>query len=105
MALKPLLMKKRQSPLLSVAGISMIVARRHLGSYSCGKSKKTYTQPQLMACLILKAYLRQTFRGIVDILAGSDALRAAMGLDQVPTFTTLQEFQKRIVTPELLDAI
>jgi transposase len=98
-------MKKHQSPLLGVATISMIVARRHLGSYSCGKSKKIYTQPQLMACLILKAYLKQTFRGIVDVLQNSDTLRAAIGLEQVPTFTTLQEFQKRIVTPELLDAI
>jgi transposase len=98
-------MKNASSALLGVAGVSMVVARRYLGSYSCEKSKKTYTQPQLMACLILKAYLKQTFRGVVDVLQNSDTLRKALGLERVPRHTTLQEFQKRVVTPEILDAI
>jgi hypothetical protein len=98
-------MKNASSPLLAVARLSMIVSRRYLGSYSCRKSKKTYTQPQLMACLILKTYLKQTYRGVVDILQNSDTLREALGLKTVPRFTTLQEFQKRMVTPEILDAI
>lgn len=58
-----------------------------------------------MTCLVLKAYLNQTYRGIVDILENSDTLGQAMGLVAVPTFTTIQEFQKRAISPELLDAI
>jgi hypothetical protein len=91
--------------LLRVAAIAMVVSRRHFQSYSCPKSKHTFTQPQLMACLILKSYLKQTYRGVVDLLKAADSLRAALGLEQVPSFTTLQEFEKRSVNPELLDAI
>lgn len=98
-------MQNTSSPLLSVARVSMVVCRRYLGAYSCAKSKKPFTQPQLMACLILKAYLHQTYRGVVDVLTNSDTLRAALGLETVPSFTTLQEFHKRAVTPVLLDAL
>ena len=99
--------KPKRNALLGLAGVCMVVCRRHLASYSCPKSKHTFTQPQLMTCLILKAHLKQTYRGVVDLLAASDGLRAALGLDdgRVPGHTTLKEFEKRAVTPELLDAL
>src|SRR5688500_20270734 len=81
---------QKANTILRVAQLSMLVCRRQLRSYSCDKSKHTYTQPQLMSCLVLKAYLKQTYRGIVEVLEMSDALREEQGLGEyVPTHTTL----------------
>lgn len=95
----------RRNELLDVTRLALIVCRRQLNDYSCPKSKHTYTQPQLLACLVLRAYVKQTYRGIVELLEASDALRAALGLSaRVPAHTTLKEFADRVLTPALLDA-
>jgi len=97
---------QKANTILRVAQLSMLVCRRQLRSYSCDKSKHTYTQPQLMSCLVLKAYLKQTYRGIVEVLELSDALREALGLgDNVPTHTTLKMFADRVASVELMDQI
>lgn len=95
----------KPNPLLALAAVSMAVCRRHMASYSHPKSKHTYTQAQLMTCLVLRAYLKQTYRGLVHLLATSDGLRAALGLEAVPAHTTLKMFEARACTPELLDAL
>lgn len=95
--------RRRRNELLEVAELTLLVCRRQLNDYSCPKSKHTYTQPQLLACMVLRAYLKQTYRGIVEVLESSDALRAALGLNQVPAHTTLKEFADRVLTPALLD--
>ena len=77
-----------------------------MSSYSHPKSKHTFTQAQLMTCLVLKSYLNLTYRGIVQVLELSDQLRDAMGLlSTVPVHTTLKMFADRAATPELLDGI
>lgn len=93
----------RRNELLEVAELTLVVCRRQLNDYSCPKSKHTYTQPQLLACLVLRAYLKQTYRGIVELLEVGDGLRAALGLNRVPAHTTLKEFADRVLTPNLLD--
>lgn len=50
-----------------VARLSMRLARRCVSSYGSIKSRKDFTQPQLMTCLVL---------------------REAMSLEKVPHFTT-----------------
>ncbi|MGC4031179.1 MAG: transposase [Tepidisphaeraceae bacterium] len=94
---------RRRNELLDVIELAMVVARRCLSDYSCPKSCHTFTQPQLLACLILKAYLKLTYRGTVELLDGSDGLRAAIGLSRVPAHTTLKEFAKRSLSPATLD--
>jgi hypothetical protein len=96
---------KNDTLLLKVAKLSMIVCRRHLAAYSCAKSKHDFTQPQLMTCVVLKTYLKQTFRGVCDILAASDALREAMGLEKIPHYSSLKKFGDRCVSPDLIDGI
>jgi hypothetical protein len=94
----------RRNELLEVAELTLLVCRRQLNDYSCPKSKRTYTQPQLLACLVLRAYLKLTYRGVVELLEASDALRGALGLlHSVPAHTTLKEFADRVLTPALLD--
>jgi len=95
----------KHNDLLAVARFSMIACRRHMSSYSHAKSKHTFTQAQLMTCLVLKAYLNLTYRGIVQVLELSDQLREAMGLAHVPVHTTLKMFADRAATPALLDGI
>jgi hypothetical protein len=43
-----------------------------------------------MSCLILRAYLKTTYRGLLEILAGHAWLRAVLGMEEkLPHFTTL----------------
>jgi len=95
---------RRRNELLDVLRLSLIVARRQLNDYSCPKSKHTFTQPQLLGCLLLKAYAKRTYRGTVELLEAGDDLRAALGLSRVPAHTTLKEFAGRVLSPRLLDA-
>jgi hypothetical protein len=98
--------RARRNELLEVMRLALVVARRQLNDYSCPKSKHTYTQPQLLACLVLKAYRKLTYRGTTELLEAGDGLRAALGLGAAsPAHTTLKEFAKRVVTPRLLDAV
>lgn len=98
-------MKNRDSLLVQMTRLSMIVCRRHLAVYSCPKSKHVFTQPQLMTCLVLKTYLKQSYRGVSEVLAASDQLREAMGLEKVPHYSALKKFSDRCVSPDLIDGI
>jgi hypothetical protein len=96
---------KNESLVLRIASLSMVVSRRHLAAYSCAKSKHVFTQPQLMTCVVLKVYLKQTYRGICDLLAVGDGLREAMGLNSAPHYSAIKKFADRCVTPDLIDGI
>jgi DDE family transposase len=79
-----------------VATLAMQLGQRHLAAYGATRSRHDFTQRQLMTCLILRAYLKTTYRGVVDILAASASLRACLGLgDKLPHYTTLQKFSAR----------
>ena len=97
--------RPRRNELLDVARVALLVARRELGDYSCPKSKHTFTQPQLLACLVLRAYRKLTYRGTAELLDASDALRGVLGLTHAPAHTTFKEFERRVVTPALLDRL
>lgn len=71
------------------------LARRHLADYSHHKSLKKFTQPQLFACLILKAHWGCTCRRCEKLLILMPAVREAIELLEVPRFTTLQTFADR----------
>jgi hypothetical protein len=60
-------------------------------------SPRRYTQPQLFACLALKAFFKTDYRGAQALLQDHSDLRAALGLRTVPHFTTLQKASKRLL--------
>ena len=91
--------------LVRVAELALATATPELPAYSCPKSPRRFTQPQLLACLVLRAYLGQTYRGIADLLAASDDLRRVLGLARVPDHSTLQRFADRAVTPDPVDRL
>jgi hypothetical protein len=79
-----------------VVELAMELGRRHLADYGAVRSRHDFTQRQLMACLILKAYLKTTYRGVIELLKISPALRAQLGLvEKLPHFTALQKFSGR----------
>jgi hypothetical protein len=85
----------RESELLRVVELSMRLARRAMHAYSHDNSPKVFTQPQLLTCLILKAYLGATYRGLIDQIALMPMVREAIGLKRLPHFTAVQKFADR----------
>jgi hypothetical protein len=79
-----------------VAEMAMRLSQRHLADYGAPRSRHDFTQRQLMTCLILRAYLKTTYRGVLDLLEVSPKLQQSLGLaDKLPHFTTLQKFSAR----------
>ena len=89
-----------------VAGLAMKLGLKHLADYGSCKSRHDFTQQQLMSCLILKAYLKTTYRGVVDLLEGHAGLRRVLGLGvKLPHYTTLQKFSARQDVLAVADAM
>jgi hypothetical protein len=59
-------------------------------------SPKKFTQPQLLACLVLKEFLRLDYRGLAEHLADYPNLARPIGLKTVPHFTTFQKAAARL---------
>src|ERR1700729_4365456 len=98
-------MSKPNNRLVAVARLSLRLAGKYLQPYSCAKSPHTFTQRQLMTCLILRAYLKTTYRGLVEILETSEMLRETLGLRRLPHYSTLKYFADRSGTLEIVDAM
>ncbi len=89
-----------------IAVLAMRLSGRHMSEYGSYKSRYDFTQSQLMACLILRAYLKTTCRGLVDFLAGHQGLRTALGMEgKLPQYTTLQKFSTRSNVLAIADAL
>src|ERR1700684_2143004 len=90
-------MSEKRTPVIEqVAELAMRLSQPHLADYGATTSRHDFTQRQLMSCLILRAYLKTTYRGVLDLLAASQSLRAVRGLeDKLPHYTTLQKFSAR----------
>lgn len=64
--------------------------------YSTRFSKRTYNQNQLMTLIIFKEYIQEDFRDTVDLLSLMDTIKDKLSLTNIPHFTTLHKFTKRI---------
>lgn len=89
-----------------VAALAMQLGSRHLADYGATRSRHDFTQRQLMACLILRAYTKTTYRGLLELLAISSSLRQELGLrDKLPHYSTLAKFSCRSQVLEIADAM
>jgi hypothetical protein len=89
-----------------VAALAMKLGAQHLADYGSIKSRHDFTQRQLMSCLVLKTYLKCTYRGVVDLLEGHAALRKVLGMeDKLPHYTTLQKFHARAEVSAIVDVM
>jgi hypothetical protein len=59
-----------------VAEMAMRLSRPQLADYGATRSRHDFTQRQLMTCLILRAYLKTTYRGVLELLQVSATLRS-----------------------------
>lgn len=87
------------------ARTALVLADRAVGPYTSRFSRRDFTQPQLLAVLLLRGVMDQTYRGVYLLLKSSDTLRHALGLRKVPHWTTLERTANTPGTRELLDAV
>ena len=86
-------------------------AKRTLPAYRDRFSPKKFTQYQLFACLVLKTFMKTDYRGIVAILGDCPNFCRAIGLRQIPHYTTLQKAAARLggpgftKVPEVIDTL
>lgn len=91
--------------IVRIVKLAMRLARRHLADYAHPKSPHKFTQPQLLACLVLKGHMGCTYRKAEELLILMPAVREAIGLEEVPRFTTLQTFADRPDIMALIDSV
>lgn len=73
------------------------VAKAVLPAYSHRFSPKKFTQHQLFACLVLKAFLKTDYRGLATVLKDSPTWCEAIELETVPHWTTFQKAARRLL--------
>ena len=82
---------------LSFATTALSIAENALTPYSCPKSRHDYTQPQLFAILALKVFLKQDYRGIINIIQEWSELRNTLKLEEVPDHSTIWYAEQRLL--------
>lgn len=80
---------KRESRYVQVARRAYEASKAVLPLYSHRNSPKTYTLPQLAACVILKFYVNLPYRDMEEWLLASEQVCAILELRSVPDHCTL----------------
>jgi hypothetical protein len=81
----------------AVAREALRLAREALPPYSAARSRKDFTQHQLFAILALKAFLKTDYRGVAQFLTDFAEIRADLGLEKVPHYSTLCYAEGRLL--------
>lgn len=89
-------MKTSKSP-RRVLHTAYEAARAALPDHRHKYSPKKFTRPQLLACLVLKEFLKVDYRGLAAHLADHPALCWSIGLKAVPHYTTFQKAAARLL--------
>lgn len=80
-----------------VLQVAYEAACRALPAHRHKFSPKKFTQPQLMACLVLKDFSRLDYRGLAAHLADHPDLARLIDLEVVPHYTTFQKAAARLL--------
>ena len=94
-------MKTKPNILLEVAALSMRLSAKSPQPHSSKYSPQKFTQSQLLTCLILRAYLKTTYRGLIEFLEASSELRKVLQLKRLPHYSTLKYFVDRSNVAEI----
>ena len=87
---------KRESRYVQVARRAYEVSKAVLPLYTHRNSPKTYSLPQLAACVILKFYLDLPYRDMEEWLLASDQVCAVLELTDVPDHCTLARAYRKL---------
>ena len=90
---------------VAVARMALEIGQRALPPYSSKFSPRTYTQAQLLACLVLMQFLKTDYRGVIQILTDFSELRQVLKLKRVPHFSTLCYAHQRLLRQPLFRAV
>lgn len=77
--------------------MALLIGQQVLPDYAHRFAPKTFTQPQLLACLVLMRFHKTDFRGVCAILDDNPTIRRDLGLKRTPHFTTLHKAQRRLM--------
>ena len=97
-------MQTSKSP-KQTARVAYLAAQKALPPYSHEKSPHKFTQPQLVACLVLREFFTTDYRGIVGILEDSSDLKKILELKEIPHFTTLQKAAQRLLKKKTMQKL
>lgn len=64
-----------------------------------------FTQSQLLTWLILRAYLKTTYRGLIEFLEASSELSRVPQLKRLPHYSTLKYFADRSNVAEISNVL
>ena len=90
-------MRSTSKSAVAVAREALEAAQKALPKYSSRFSRKEYTQHQHFAVLVLRQFFRTDYRGIVQLLSEWAELREALGLEQIPHYSTLCYAEQRLL--------
>ena len=88
---------QNQNRLLDFAELTFNYAKWIFPMYSCNFSNHIYNQPQFSTILVMKTYLKITYREIIEILDVSDKITKFLKLNKLPHYTTIQKILCKIV--------
>lgn len=80
-----------------LAKIAHITAKEAIPKYSSSKSRRDYTQAQIFAILVLKAFFKTDYRGIIQFLKEFSGLKEALELKKIPHYSTLCYAEERLL--------
>jgi Transposase domain (DUF772) len=66
-------------------------------------SRRDFTGPQLLACLVLREHQAQSYRGLVALLKDCPDWCADIGMKKVPDHNTLCRAFHKLVTPGVIE--
>lgn len=95
--------KRRESQFVTFARLAHHLAKKEFEPYSHPKSPHKYTQPQLVACILLMHRLKLSYRDMEEWLLASDGVVNTLGLKDIPTYSALARATARILTLERID--
>ncbi len=84
---------------MRVARLAYQIAQTTLPRYTHRNSPHTYTQPQLVACVLLGFYLDVSYRDLEEWLLASDQVCQVLALSSVPDYSTLCRAFQRLRMP------
>jgi len=73
---------------------AVIISKRILTAYSFKFSK--YQQYQLFVILLYKAWRNVSYRDVIEIISSNPSFVTLLSLSEIPHFTTIQKFAKRV---------
>ena len=88
----------------AVDQIARGAGRLGLPLYSNERSKRSFTQHQLLVLVVLRQLMARSYRDFIDWFSLMTVLWHRLGLRTMPHFTTLQKFSMRI-DEHLLDGL